>query len=57
MKDIIEEILNIFTMPILYEVDAHAKMLSDKDKDELMEKVRKKYKRELVKLFDKLDKL
>ena len=57
MKDIIEEILNIFAMPILYEVDAHAKMLSDKDKDELMEKVRKKYKRELVKLFDKLDKL
>ena len=57
MKDIIEEILNIFAMPILYEVDAHAKMLSDKDKDELMERVRKKYKRELVRLFDRLDRL
>ena len=57
MKDIIEEILNIFAMPMAYEVETHSKMLSDKDKDELMEKVRKKYKRELVKLFDKLDKL
>ena len=57
MKDIIEEILNIFTMPMAYEMEAHSKMLSDKDKDELMEKVRKKYKRELVKLFDKLDKI
>jgi len=57
MKDIIEEILNIFAMPMAYEVDAHAKMLSDKDKDELMERVRKKYKRELVRLFDRLDRL
>jgi len=57
MKDIIEEILNIFTMPMAYEVEAHSKMLSDKDKDELMEKVRKKYKRKLVKLFNKLDKI
>jgi len=57
MKDIIGEIINLFAYSIAHEVEAHGKMLSDEEKEDMLQRAKRRYERELVKLFNKLDKL
>jgi len=57
MGDIIKEIINLFVYSITHEVEAHGKMLSDEEKEDMLQRAKRRYERELVKLFNKLDKL
>ncbi len=57
MADIIKEIINLFVYPITHEVEAHGKLLTDEEKQELLEREKKRYERELIKIFEKFDQL
>ena len=57
MGDIIKEIINLFVYPITHEIEAHGKMLSDEEKEDMLQRAKRRYERELVKLFDRLDRL
>ena len=43
MADIIKEIINLFVYPITHEVEAHGKLLTDEEKQDLLEKAKKRY--------------
>jgi len=57
MADIIKEIINLFVYPITHEVEAHGKLLTDEEKEEMLRRAKKRYERELIKIFDKHDRL
>jgi len=57
MGDIIKEIINLFVYPITHEVEAHGKMLTDEEKEEMLQRAKKRYERELIKIFEKNDRL
>ena len=57
MADIIKEIINLFVYPITHEIEAHGKLLSDEEKQDLLEKEKRRYERELIKIFEKFDRL
>jgi len=57
MGDIIGEIINLFAYPITHEVEAHGKMLSDEEKEDMLQRAKRRYERELIKLFNRLDKI
>ena len=57
MGDIIKEIINLFVYPITHEIEAHGKMLSDEEKEDMLQRAKRRYERELVKLFDRLDRI
>ncbi len=57
MGDIIKEIINLFVYPITHEVEAHGKMLSDEEKEDMLQRAKRRYERELIKLFNRLDKI
>ncbi len=57
MADIIKEIINLFVYPITHEVEAHGKLLSDEEKQDLLEREKRRYERELIKIFEKYDRL
>jgi len=57
MADIIKEIINLFVYPITHEVEAHGKLLTDEEKEEMLQRAKKRYERELIKIFEKYDRL
>jgi len=57
MADIIKEIINLFVYPITHEVEAHGKLLTDEEKEEMLQRAKKRYERELIKIFEKHDRL
>ena len=57
MVDIIKEIINLFVYPITHEVEAHGKLLTDEEKEEMLQQAKKRYERELIKIFEKHDRL
>ena len=57
MADIIKEIINLFIYPITHEVEAHGKLLTDEEKQDLLEREKRRYERELIKIFEKFDRL
>jgi len=57
MTDIIKEIINLFVYPITHEVEAHGKLLTDEEKEEMLQRAKKRYERELIKIFEKHDRL
>jgi len=57
MGDIIKEIINLFVYPITHEVEAHGKMLTDEEKEEMLQRAKKRYERELIRIFEKNDRL
>jgi len=57
MGDIVKDILNLFVYSITHEVEAHGKLLTDEEKQDLLEKAKKRYERELIKIFEKYDRL
>jgi len=57
MADIIREIINLFVYPITHEVEAHGKLLTDEEKEEMLQQAKKRYERELIKIFEKHDRL
>ena len=57
MADIIKEIINLFIYPITHEVEAHGKLLTDEEKEEMLQQAKKRYERELIKIFEKHDRL
>jgi len=57
MADIIKEIINLFVYPITHEIETHGKLLTDEEKEDLLKKAKKRYERELIKIFEKHDRL
>jgi len=57
MAGIIKEIINLFVYPITHEIETHGKLLTDEEKYELLEREKKRYERELIKIFEKHDRL
>jgi len=57
MADIIKEIINLFVYPITHEVEAHGRLLTDEEKEEMLQRAKKRYERELIKIFEKHDRL
>jgi len=57
MADIIKEIINLFVYPITHEVEAHGKLLTDEEKEEMLQRAKKRYERELIRIFEKHDRL
>ena len=57
MADIIKEIINLFVYPITHEVEAHGKLLADEKKEEMLQRAKKRYEKELIKIFEKYDRL
>ena len=57
MADIIKEIINLFVYPITHEVEAHGKLLTDEEKEEMLQRAKKRYEKELIKIFEKHDRL
>ena len=57
MGDIVNDIMNLFTYSITHEVEAHGKLLTDEEKEEMLQRAKKRYERELIKIFEKHDRL
>ena len=57
MVDIIKEIINLFVYPITHEVEAHGRLLTDEEKEEMLQRAKKRYERELIKIFEEHDRL
>jgi len=57
MADIVKEIINLFVYSITHEVEAHGKMLTDEEKEEMLQRAKKRYEKELIKIFEKHDRL
>ena len=57
MADIIKEIINLFVYPITHEVEAHGRLLTDEEKEEMLQRAKKRYEKELIKIFEKHDRL
>jgi len=57
MGDFVNDIMNLFTYSITHEVEAHGKLLTDEEKEEMLQRAKKRYEKELIKIFEKHDRL
>jgi len=57
MADIVKEIINLFVYSMTHEVEAHGKMLTDEEKEEMLQRAKKRYEKELIRIFEKHDRL